>query len=213
MKPVSFSWHLFDQIPIIGIMRNIPIDRISEVATVFADEGLTNLEITLNSPGAVELITKLSARFKGQINVGAGTVCTSLELDMAISAGAVFVVTPIVNEEIIQKCVLKGIPVFPGAYTPTEIHKATTFGASMVKVFPASTLGPRYIKELLGPFPQFKLLPTGGISLENMDDFLKAGAKGVGIGSHLFPIEIIREKRWEDLRKIFAQARDVFRNK
>jgi 2-dehydro-3-deoxyphosphogluconate aldolase/(4S)-4-hydroxy-2-oxoglutarate aldolase len=213
MKPVSFSWHLFDQIPIIGIMRNIPIDRISEVATVFADEGLTNLEITLNSPGAVELITKLSARFKGQINVGAGTVCTSLELDMAISAGAVFVVTPIVNEEIIQKCVLKGIPVFPGAYTPTEIHKATTFGASMVKVFPASTLGPRYIKELLGPFPQFKLLPTGGISLENMDDFLKAGAKGVGIGSHLFPIEIIREKRWEDLRKIFAKARDVFRNK
>jgi 2-dehydro-3-deoxyphosphogluconate aldolase/(4S)-4-hydroxy-2-oxoglutarate aldolase len=132
---------------------------------------------------------------------------------MAISAGAVFVVTPIVNEEIIQKCVLKGIPVFPGAYTPTEIHKATTFGASMVKVFPASTLGPRYIKELLGPFPQFKLLPTGGISLENMDDFLKAGAKGVGIGSHLFPIEIIREKRWEDLRKIFAKARDVFRNK
>jgi 2-dehydro-3-deoxyphosphogluconate aldolase/(4S)-4-hydroxy-2-oxoglutarate aldolase len=213
MKPVSFSWHLFDQIPIIGIMRNIPIDRISEVATVFADEGLTNLEITLNSPGAVELITKLSARFKGQINVGAGTVCTSLELDMAISAGAVFVVTPIVNEEIIQKCVLKGIPVFPGAYTPTEIHKATTFGASMVKVFPASTLGPRYIKELLGPFPQFKLLPTGGISLENMDDFLKAGAKGVGIGSHLFPIEIIREKRWEDLRKIFANARDVFSDK
>jgi 2-dehydro-3-deoxyphosphogluconate aldolase/(4S)-4-hydroxy-2-oxoglutarate aldolase len=212
MKPVSFSWHLFDQIPIIGIMRNIPVDRISEVAAIFADEGLTNLEITLNSPNAVELITKLSARFKGQINVGAGTVCTSLELDMALSAGAAFIVTPIVNEEIIQKCVLKGIPVFPGAYTPTEIYKANSFGASMIKVFPASTLGPRYIKELLGPFPHFKLLPTGGISLENMDDFMKAGAKGIGIGSHLFPIEIIQQERWEDLRKIFARARDAFRN-
>lgn len=210
MKPVSFSWHLFDQIPIIGIMRNIPADKISAVASVFADEGLTNLEITLNSPNAIELITKLSARFKGQINIGAGTVCTSIELDRALSAGAVFIVTPIVNEEIIQKCVLKGIPVFPGAYTPTEIYRANTFGASMVKVFPASTLGPRYIKELLGPFPNIKLLPTGGISLENMDDFMKAGAKGIGIGSHLFPTEIIREKRWGDLRKIFAKAREVF---
>jgi len=213
LKPVSFSWHLFDQIPIIGIMRNIPVDSISEVASVFADEGLTNLEITLNSNNAIELITKLSARFKGHINVGAGTVCSSLELDLALSAGAAFIVTPIVNEEIIQKCVLKGIPVFPGAYTPTEIYRANSLGASMVKVFPASTLGPKYIKELLGPFPHFKLLPTGGISLENMGDFMKAGAKGVGIGSHLFPREIIQQQRWEDLRKIFANARDVFSDK
>jgi 2-dehydro-3-deoxyphosphogluconate aldolase / (4S)-4-hydroxy-2-oxoglutarate aldolase len=213
MKEPSFSWELFNQIPIIGIMRNLPPDKITKVASLFVEEALTNLEITLNSPNATELITELSDRFKGRINVGAGTVCTSLELDIALSAGAVFIVTPIVSEEIIQKCVLKGIPVFPGAYTPTEIYKANDLGASMVKVFPASKLGPEYIKELLGPFPQFKLLPTGGISLENMEDFIKAGAKGVGIGSHLFPAEIIQKERWEDLRKIFAKSRGCFRKK
>jgi 2-dehydro-3-deoxyphosphogluconate aldolase/(4S)-4-hydroxy-2-oxoglutarate aldolase len=100
-----------------------------------------------------------------------------------------------------------GIPVFPGAYTPTEIYKANDSGASMVKVFPASKLGSGYIKELLGPFPHLKLLPTGGISLENMGDFMKAGAKGVGIGGHLFRREIIEQERWEDLRKIFAGAK------
>jgi 2-dehydro-3-deoxyphosphogluconate aldolase / (4S)-4-hydroxy-2-oxoglutarate aldolase len=213
MKESSFFWDLFNQNPIIGIMRNLPPDRIRKVASLFAEEGLTNLEITLNSPNAIELINELSARFKGRINIGAGTVCTSVELDLALSADPVFIVTPIVNEEVIRKCVLKGIPVFPGAYTPTEIYRATNLGASMVKVFPASKLGPEYIKELLGPFPQFKLLPTGGISLENMEDFIKAGAKGVGIGSHLFPAEIIQKERWEDLRKIFAKSRGCFRKK
>jgi len=207
MKELSFSWDLFNKVPIIAIMRNLPPDKITKVACLFAEEGLTNLEITVTSPNAIELIAELSARFKGQINVGAGTVCTSLELDMALSAGAGFIVTPIVSEVIIQKCVLMGIPVFPGAYTPTEIYKANDSGASMVKVFPASKLGSGYIKELLGPFPHLKLLPTGGISLENMGDFMKAGAKGVGIGGHLFRREIIEQERWEDLRKIFAGAK------
>lgn len=210
MKKIAFSWEKFYQIPIIGIMRNLPAYKMSHVASLFAEEGLTNLEITLNSHRAIELIAELSAVFEGRINVGAGTVCTSLELDKALSAGASFIVTPIVNEDLIQKCVLNGIPVFPGAYTPTEIYKADSLGASMVKVFPASKLGPDYIKELLGPFPHFKLLPTGGVSLDNMNNFLKAGSKGLGIGSHLFPREIIQQQRWEDLRKIFAGAKGIW---
>jgi 2-dehydro-3-deoxyphosphogluconate aldolase/(4S)-4-hydroxy-2-oxoglutarate aldolase len=102
------------------------------------------------------------------------------------------------------------IPVFPGAYTPTEIYRAHVLGAAMIKVFPASALGPAYIRELSGPFPHFKLLPTGGISLENMDDYIKAGAKGLGIGSHLFPADIIGQERWQDLRQIFAKVREYF---
>jgi len=210
MKESSFSWELFNKIPVIGIMRNLPAGKIIHIATLFAEEGLTNLEITLNSPGAPELISELAGRFKNKINIGAGTVCTSEELEMALSAGAVFIVTPVVNEEIIQKCVSMAIPVFPGAYTPTEIYRAHVLGAAMIKVFPASALGPAYIRELSGPFPHFKLLPTGGISLENMDDFIKAGAKGLGIGSHLFPANIIQQERWDDLRQIFAKVRGYY---
>jgi 2-dehydro-3-deoxyphosphogluconate aldolase / (4S)-4-hydroxy-2-oxoglutarate aldolase len=213
MKEPSFSWELFNKVPVIGIMRNLPVDKIIHIASLYAEEGLTNLEITLNSSGAHELITELSTRFKGRINIGAGTVCTSVELEIALSAGAVFIVTPIVNEEIIQKCVSMAIPVFPGAYTPTEIYRAHVLGAAMIKVFPASALGPSYIRELSGPFPHFKLLPTGGISLENMDDFIKAGAKGLGIGSHLFPSNIIQQERWHDLQKIFAKVKDYYTNR
>ena len=200
-----FSWDLFRQVPIIGIMRNLPQDKMIDVASLFADGGFTNLEIALNSPNAIECISELSSRFSQRINVGAGTVCTCEQLEMALSAGAGFIVTPVVNEEIIRKCVLQKIPVFPGAYTPTEIYKADALGASMVKIFPASQLGPRYIKELLAPFPQVKLLPTGGISLENMRSFMEAGAKGLGIGSHLFPKEIIQQGKWEDLKRLFAR--------
>jgi 2-dehydro-3-deoxyphosphogluconate aldolase/(4S)-4-hydroxy-2-oxoglutarate aldolase len=210
MKKASFSWELFNKIPVIGIMRNLPVDKIIQIASLFAEEGLTNLEITLNSPGASEFINELASRFKDVINIGAGTVCSLAELDIALSAGAAFIVTPVVNEEIIQKCVSMAIPVFPGAYTPTEIYRAHVLGAAMVKVFPASALGPAYIRELSGPFPHFKLLPTGGISLENMDDYIKAGAKGLGIGSHLFPAELIQQERWYDLRQIFAKVKAYY---
>jgi 2-dehydro-3-deoxyphosphogluconate aldolase/(4S)-4-hydroxy-2-oxoglutarate aldolase len=210
MKKASFSWELFNKIPIIGIMRNLPAGRIIQIASLFAEAGLTNLEITLNSPGAPELIRELAKVFKDKINIGAGTVCSLGELDTALSAGAAFIVTPVVNEEIIQKCVSMAIPVFPGAYTPTEIYRAHVLGAAMVKVFPASALGPAYVRELSGPFPHFKLLPTGGISVENMEDYIKAGAKGLGIGSHLFPAELIQQERWYDLRQIFAKVKAYY---
>lgn len=213
MKKASFSWELFNKIPIIGIMRNLPAGRIIQIASLFAEAGLTNLEITLNSPGAPELIRELAKVFKDKINIGAGTVCSLGELDTALSAGAAFIVTPVVNEEIIQKCVSMAIPVFPGAFTPTEIYRAHVLGAAMIKVFPASALGPAYISELSGPFPHFKLLPTGGISLENMDDYIKAGAKGLGIGSHLFPAELIQQERWNDLRQIFAKVKAYYDNR
>src|SRR5690606_18081736 len=105
----------------------------------------------------------------------------------ALDAGAQFVVTPITDEEVISACVERDIPIFPGAYTPTEIYKAWSLGASMVKVFPASKLGPDYIKEVLAPLQQIHLMPTGGVGLENMEAFYKAGAKGFGIGSQLIP--------------------------
>lgn len=200
----SFSWELFERIPIVGILRNFPSSHMDKLSECYAQAGLSTLEITMNSEGAAQAIASLIKTVEGKLNVGAGTVCNLEDLDQALQAGAQFIVTPIVDEAVIQKCVAHSIPVFPGAYTPTEIYKAWSLGASMVKVFPAGKLGPEYIKEVLAPLNHIKLLPTGGISLDNLEDFIKAGAKGFGIGSQLIPKHLVVNNDWEALREHFS---------
>jgi 2-dehydro-3-deoxyphosphogluconate aldolase/(4S)-4-hydroxy-2-oxoglutarate aldolase len=209
----KFYPELFDAAPIIGIMRNLPPEHLEIIAENYLQSGLTCLEITMNSAGAVEIITKLTKAFAGQLNIGAGTVCTMYDLDKALNANSQFIVTPIINKEVIKACVSANVPIFPGAYTPSEIYKAWHLGAAMVKVFPASTLGPRYIKEVLAPLDYLKLLPTGGIGLNNLSDYLSAGAKGVGIGSQLFPKHIIRNQDWDALKKTFTLFKDKINGK
>ena len=185
--------------PIIGIMRNVSQSLTASIAGVFYESGLTNLEITMNSDGAEDNIALLSKLYSGKLNFGAGTVCTMGDLERAIDAGANYIVTPVVNDEVIIACAAQKIPVFPGAYTPTEIFKAWNLGATMVKVFPATSLGTGFIKEVLGPLSHVKLVPTGGITTGNFTDYLAAGAKAVGIGSHLFPKDIIEQEDWAAL--------------
>jgi 2-dehydro-3-deoxyphosphogluconate aldolase / (4S)-4-hydroxy-2-oxoglutarate aldolase len=208
----EFSWEAFNKVPVVGILRNIAREQVELLAKPYFEAGLTTLEITMNSEGAEETIAQLVRNYSGKLNIGAGTVCTMEELNAALSAGAGFIVTPILNEEVIHACVEKKIPVFPGAYTPTEIYKAWAMGASMVKVFPATQLGPGYIKDILAPLKQIKLIPTGGITLENFTGFLKAGAKGVGIGSHLFPPGLINEGRWDELHRFYSAFVQKFNN-
>jgi 2-dehydro-3-deoxyphosphogluconate aldolase/(4S)-4-hydroxy-2-oxoglutarate aldolase len=200
----TFSWDLFYKIPIVGIMRNVLPNKIKTIASIFANTGLTNLEITMNSKGTPEIIADLIDTMGTKLNIGAGTVCSLKELDIALSSGAQFIVSPVINEEVIKRCVAEGIPVFPGAYTPTEIYKAWSLGVPMVKVFPATKLGPDYIKEVLAPLSDIKLLPTGGINLENFSEFLAIGAKGVGIGSQLFPENLIGDDDWDALQIHFS---------
>jgi 2-dehydro-3-deoxyphosphogluconate aldolase/(4S)-4-hydroxy-2-oxoglutarate aldolase len=200
----KFSWELFNQMPIIGIMRNISRQHTENIAPVYHQSGLTCLEVTMNSPGAEEIIASLVNIYGDKLNIGAGTVCTISDLEKALNAGAQFIVTPIVNEDVISTCAAQKIHVFPGAYTPTEIYKAWSLGATMVKVFPATTLGTGYIREVLGPLNQISLVPTGGIDLENFTGYLAAGAKAVGIGSHLFPKNILANEDWDKLREIYA---------
>jgi 2-dehydro-3-deoxyphosphogluconate aldolase / (4S)-4-hydroxy-2-oxoglutarate aldolase len=160
----------------------------------------------MNSAGATETIASLVKNYGDRLNIGAGTVCDLNDLDKALLAGAQFIVTPILDEEVIRACVAANIPVFPGAFTPTEILKAWKLGATMVKVFPASKLGPEFIKELLAPLNYLKLLPTGGINLQNFREYFNAGAQGVGIGSGLFPAELINNGRWEELKQLYEQV-------
>ena len=131
-----FSWEAFNKIPVVGIMRNIPQAQVEMIVSQYYEAGFTTLEVTMNSEGAAKTISYLSEIYTDTLNVGAGTVLTLEDLDEALTAGANFIVTPIVNEDVIKICVARKVPVFPGAYTPTEIYKAWSMGAAMVKVFP-----------------------------------------------------------------------------
>src|SRR5690606_37980760 len=199
----TFSQPLFEKVPIVGILRNYPDQHMQRLAESYAQAGLTTLEITMNTPGAAKTIASLVKKMGKQLNIGAGTVCSLKDLEQALDAGAQFVVTPITDDAVIEECVANKIPIFPGAFTPSEIYKAWSLGASMVKVFPASKLGPDYIKEVNAPLNQIKLMPTGGISLDNMKAFMKAGAQGFGIGSHLIPKDMVENEDWKALSQHF----------
>jgi 2-dehydro-3-deoxyphosphogluconate aldolase/(4S)-4-hydroxy-2-oxoglutarate aldolase len=199
-----FSFELFNRMPLVGIMRNIPDEHIETIAEVYCQSGLTCLEITMNSPNAQKNISRLAGIYGDKLNIGAGTVCSMNDLEKAIAAHAQFIVTPVINEEVIKTCVNEKIPIFPGAYTPSEIYRAWSLGATMIKLFPAGGLQPGYIKEILAPLNFVSIMPTGGITLENFISYFVQGAKGVGLGSQLFPKDIIARQDWIALGEIYA---------
>ena len=206
-RPI-FSWDLFNKMPVVGIIRNLTVDEIDFVLPIYKDAGFTTIEITLNTPEALSVIGSLANQYNGELNVGAGTVCTLDDLAAAITAGANFIVTPIFKAEVVKKCVAMQVPIFPGAFSPTEIYEAWELGASMVKLYPASVVGPAYVSAVLAPLNKVKLMPTGGIHLSNMLAFMKAGATSLGIGSELFDKKIIQKRDSEAMLnhfQLFAQ--------
>jgi 2-dehydro-3-deoxyphosphogluconate aldolase/(4S)-4-hydroxy-2-oxoglutarate aldolase len=205
MSQNPFSQALFKKAPIVGIIRNVSLEDVRHILPIFREAGLTTIEITMNTPGAEDIIRYAIEEESEGLNIGAGTVCTKDELENALEAGAQFIVTPVINKKIIKSCVKQGVPIFPGGYTPTELFNAWTWGATMVKIYPATALGPAYIKDLKAPLNKLKVMPTGGVSLENMDQFLKAGADGLGIGSQLFDKKMIQDKNWPGLKAYFEK--------
>jgi 2-dehydro-3-deoxyphosphogluconate aldolase/(4S)-4-hydroxy-2-oxoglutarate aldolase len=201
----EFKADKFDEMPVIGILRNVPLPDIEAILPYYIKAGFTNLEVTMNSNGADEMIRHLSENFPS-LNIGAGTVCDKNDLKRAVNAGASFIVTPVVDEKVIKKCVKWGIPIFPGAFSPLEIYTASKYGATGVKVFPANHLGPSYIKDVLAPFQHLKLYPTGGVNLENISAYFKAGAKGLGMGGTLFLASLLETKDYENLGLHFEKV-------
>lgn len=208
MSDHKFSWKKYHTTPIIGILRGYPLEVLLDLIPVYIDSGYHTLEITMNSPEATRTISILTETFP-ELNMGAGTVCHADDLKEALDAGAQFIVMPVLNKEVISLCVKDNIPVFPGAYTPTEIYSAWQLGASAVKVFPASLLGPAYIREVLAPLNDLKLLPTGGVSDGNLRAYFEAGAVGVGMGSSLFEKRLIEEKDWDALKTHFIKIKEL----
>jgi 2-dehydro-3-deoxyphosphogluconate aldolase/(4S)-4-hydroxy-2-oxoglutarate aldolase len=200
----AFSWEAFEKAPLVAILRNLPSSSLLSIAKCMVTSGISTMEITINTPGAFESIQTLRDKYGDKLNIGAGTVCNLHDMHDALDAGAQFIVMPICEEDVINYCVIHKIPVFPGAYTPTEIYRAWQMGATMVKVFPASDLGPTYIKDVLAPLNEIKLMPTGGVTLENLGAFFGAGAQAVGIGGGIVPKKLVEAQDWKGLEKIMS---------
>jgi 2-dehydro-3-deoxyphosphogluconate aldolase/(4S)-4-hydroxy-2-oxoglutarate aldolase len=184
-------------LPLIGILRGFNGAQIREIIPAVIRGGLRNLEITMNSPGAAALIRQAVEIAGGSLNIGAGTVTTTAVLREALNSGATFIVTPALNRDVIRVSVGENVPVFPGAFSPSEICEAWEMGVAMVKIFPAEFGGPAYVRSLRGPFPQIKLLPTGGVDVKTAPEFMKAGANGLGVGSPLFDRSRIEAGDWQ----------------
>lgn len=202
----TFSWNAFQKAPIVGIIRGESIDTVRKIAIAYLNAELSTIEITMNTKGADEIIAMLKTEFPN-LNVGAGTVCTLNDYKDAMKAGAQFIVTPITNEEVINAAVAENIPIFPGAYSPTEIYKAWSLGASAVKIFPATQLGATFVKDVLAPLNTIKLLPTGGVSKENIKSFFDAGVTGVGMGSSLLNKQLIKDEDFQGLTTYFKSIK------
>jgi 2-dehydro-3-deoxyphosphogluconate aldolase/(4S)-4-hydroxy-2-oxoglutarate aldolase len=170
---------------VVAVLRAKTADGFSAVADVLVDAGVTALEVTLTSQGALAALAGLVRQLPSHVVVGAGTVLTADEAKACVDAGAAFLVAPVLVPEVSAIGTAHGIPTYPGALTPTEVHTASRGGAPIVKLFPASAVGPRYLKDLHGPLPGVRIMPTGGIDLTDIASWLTAGAVAVGLGGPL----------------------------
>ncbi|PMB49120.1 keto-deoxy-phosphogluconate aldolase [Fischerella thermalis CCMEE 5201] len=181
----------------IAVIRASQLELGRQMALAMASGGIELIEITWNSANASELITKLRSELP-DCTIGTGTLLNLEQLDNAISAGAQFLFTPHVDPTMIQVAVAENIPIIPGALSPTEIVTAWNYGATCVKVFPVQAVGgASYIKSLQGPLGHIPLIPTGGVTLKNAQEFLQAGAIAVGLSSELFPKQFVETGNWQ----------------
>ena len=182
---------------IVAIVRLDSGEELMKVTEALKAGGISAIEFTLTTPGALDMIAQTRSVFGDSVLLGAGTVLDSETARAAILAGAEFIVTPATNFETIKLCKRYGKPVMPGALTPTEILNAWEAGADFVKVFPVSSMcGADYIKAVSAPLPQVRLAPTGGISADNAASFIKAGATALGVGGKLVDKGVVARKDW-----------------
>lgn len=166
------------------------------VVNALLEGGLSAIEITMTVPNAIGLIAELSAAVP-QAVIGAGTVTDARTARAVIAAGARYVISPVFRPEVIEACLERDVPVMPGCFSPTEILAASEMGADVIKLFPATALGPSFIKDLRGPFPNIKIIPTGGVSVANAAEWIRAGAVAIGVGSALVDVKAAQAGRFD----------------
>lgn len=205
--------HLLDRC-LVAVLRTESGDDLIEVATALAAGGIDTIEVTFTVPRALRVIERLADHLGNRILLGAGTVLDCETARAAILAGAQFIVSPVFKPDLITLCRRYGKLVMSGAFTPTEVLSAWEAGADVVKVFPSEVVGPGYLRALAGPLPQIRLMPTGGVTLENAARYLEAGACALGVGSSLVSSAMIAQRNWSlvsqraaDFVKVVCQAR------
>ena len=190
---------VFKKKPILGILRGATSDLIEPLLETVIEAGLGALEITMNTAGAGELIKKAKQVALGRLALGAGTVLSMQDLKVALKNGATFIVMPVLIKDVAKYCTKNNIPVFPGAFTPSEIYQAWDAGATMVKVFPAKFFGPEYFREIKGPFNNIQLLACSGVTPDNMQEYFSAGASAVSFGESVFRKDWLKNKDFKSI--------------
>ena len=206
-KPEALAW--MKRTKIVPVIRAESPEQALQIADLLHEGGIDIFEVTLTVPGAVEVIRRLSQEFQGRALIGAGTVLDESSSLECVANGANFVVAPNTSPEVIRACRESDILCAPGALTPTEVLFAHSLGADLVKVFPCDAVGgPGYIKALKAPLPNIELLPTGGVALDNVCAFLKAGACCVGVGTNLVDLKALKQdpRKLVDLARAFLEA-------
>ncbi len=189
---------ILERVALIPVLRASSAETGHALVHAMMAGGVTVVEVTMTVPGAIELLRELKQRHGDRLLLGSGTVTDAAQAQATIEAGAEFVVSPSLHPEVIAKTKAMGKVAIPGALTPTEVITAWRAGADYVKVFPCSAMGgASYLKSLLAPFPELKLIPTGGVTLATAADFLKAGARALGVGTDLVNAAAIAEGRPE----------------
>ena len=191
-----------EQAGIVAVIRLKEPGKVRAVVDALAEGGIGALEVTMTVPGAVELIRQLAPTMPAGFVFGAGTVVDAKTVHQVVDAGAQFVVSPVFRREVIDACQKRDVASMPGCFTPTEILNAWDAGADIVKVFPATALGPGYLKDVRAPLPQVKLMPTGGVTVDNAGDWIRAGAVAVGVGSSLLDTKAIASGDFKVLRTL-----------
>jgi 2-dehydro-3-deoxyphosphogluconate aldolase/(4S)-4-hydroxy-2-oxoglutarate aldolase len=184
------------ELGLVPVVRTPSADDALAMAEALHAAALSNLEITLTVPGAIEVIAELTARFGADMLIGAGSVLDATAAEACVKAGAKFIVSPGFDLQTVSYCKAAGVAVFPGAVTPTEIITAWRAGADIVKIFPASAVGgAAYLKAVKAPLPQIEMMPTGGVSVETAAAFIQAGAAALGVGGDLVDLKALRSGR------------------
>ncbi len=197
---------------VVAVLRADSPDALVHVAQAIGRGGIGAVEITMTTPGALDVIGECANRLGDEILLGAGTVLDPETARAAILAGAEYIVTPTLNPDVITLCRRYDKVVVPGALTPTEILTAWECGADIVKVFPATAVGPRYFKDVKAPLPQIDLMPTGGVDLDNAGDFIRAGACAVAVGGNLVDKAAVAAGEWQVLTDTARKYVDTVRH-
>jgi 2-dehydro-3-deoxyphosphogluconate aldolase/(4S)-4-hydroxy-2-oxoglutarate aldolase len=183
----------------VAVVRLPDASRGEAVVAALLAGGVRAVEVTMTTAGALELMVRLTSSFGDALLLGAGSVLTAEDARRAIEAGAQYIVSPVCDDDVLQTAHARDIPAMPGAFTPTEILRAHRAGADMVKVFPAESLGPAYIRGVLGPLPFLELMPTGGVTPGNVGEWIAAGAVAVGLGSALVDPRLVNSGDFADI--------------